>query len=198
MKAAWVLQTFSTIFYVVFSVVVYVYVGSTVQSPALFSLPPIWSKISFGIGLGNFLVSASLCSHTAAKLVFVRIFRHSRHVYTHTWLGWSVWTLLCFIAVTISCIFAIAVPIFSDIISLTASLFAAWYTYGIAGFFWLHDTYHLKGEWEGLRQRWIGTSVAVLTVLAGAFMCVAGTFVSIKLIVIAYNTGLVGKPFACQ
>jgi hypothetical protein len=91
-----------------------------------------------------------------------------------------VWALLCFAAVGIAFIFAIAVPIFSDIISLTAALFAAWYTYGIAGFFWLHDTYYLKGKWEGLKQRWMGTTVAVLTVLAGAFISVAGTFVSIK------------------
>ena len=56
LQAAWCLQGFSTIFYAVFSVVVYVYVGSTVASPALFSLPPVWAKITFAVGLGNFLV----------------------------------------------------------------------------------------------------------------------------------------------
>ena len=55
-QAAWVLQGFSTTFYAVFSVVVYVYVGSTVQSPALFSLPPVWEKITFAIGMVNFLM----------------------------------------------------------------------------------------------------------------------------------------------
>ena len=35
-KAAWLLQGFATIFYAVFSVVVYVYIGSNVASPAMF------------------------------------------------------------------------------------------------------------------------------------------------------------------
>ena len=49
LQAAWCLQGFATIFYSVFSVVIYVYIGSTVASPALFSLPPTWAKITFGI-----------------------------------------------------------------------------------------------------------------------------------------------------
>ena len=55
-QAAWALQGFATTFYVVFSVIIYAYIGNTVASPALLSLPPIWSKITFGIGLVNFLL----------------------------------------------------------------------------------------------------------------------------------------------
>ena len=94
MRAAWVLQIFATAFYVVFAVVLYVYVGPTVASPAFTSLPPKWQKAAYGIAIPNFLISGSLYSHTAAKLVFVRIFRKSRHLYSHTVLGWTVWILL--------------------------------------------------------------------------------------------------------
>ncbi|KAI0724390.1 amino acid transporter [Cerioporus squamosus] len=197
MKAAWVLQGFSTTFYAIFSVVIYCYLGSTVASPALFSLPPVWSKAAFGIGLVNFLIAGALYSHTAAKLVFLRLFRHSHHVHSHTVLGWSVWVFLCFAAVAIAFILASAVPIFSYLTGITASVFASWYTYGIAGFFWLYDTFYLKGGAEALKRRWIGTTMATLTVVAGAFICVAGTYVSIKLIVDAYAGGLVGQPFTC-
>ncbi|KAG1885688.1 transmembrane amino acid transporter protein-domain-containing protein [Suillus subluteus] len=197
MKAAWCLQVFATIFYAVFSIVMYVYIGNTVQSPALFSLPPAWAKATFGIALANFLFSAGLYTHTGAKLVFVRIFRHSEHVYSHTLLGWTVWTLLCFAGVAIAVILAVAVPIFSYLIGITAALFAAWYTYGLAGLFWLHDVYHLKGGVDGLKRRPIGTTIAVLTIISGAFICVAGTYVSIKLIVEAYANGQAGRPFVC-
>ncbi|KAG2368224.1 transmembrane amino acid transporter protein-domain-containing protein [Suillus spraguei] len=197
MKAAWCLQGFATVFYAVFSIVMYVYIGNTVQSPALFSLPPAWEKATFAIALPNFLFCAGLCTHTAAKLVFVRIFRHSKHVHSHTLLGWTVWTLLCFAAIAIAVILAIAVPIFSYLIGIAAALFAAWYTYGLAGFFWLHDVYHMKGGVNGLKQRSIGTVIAVLTVISGAFICVAGTYVSIKLIAEAYADGQVGRPFVC-
>ncbi|KAI0778022.1 transmembrane amino acid transporter protein-domain-containing protein [Trametes elegans] len=197
MKAAWVLQGFSTAFYAVFSVVVYCYIGNTVASPALFSLPPVWSKVTFAFGLVNFLLSGGLYAHAAAKLVFFRLFRRSRHVYSHTPLGWTLWVALCFAMSAIAFVFASAVPIFSYLASIAASLFASWYTYGVAGLFWLFDTYRLQGGVDALKRRWIGTTLASATVLAGAFMCIAGTYVSIKLISDAYRDGTVGRPFTC-
>ncbi|CCM00885.1 uncharacterized protein FIBRA_02931 [Fibroporia radiculosa] len=197
MKAAWTLQVFATLFYAIFSVVIYVYLGSEVNSPALLSLSPVWSKLTFAIGMVNFLISGGLYCHTAAKLVFVRIFRRSRHLYSHTMLGWSTWIVLCFVSTGLAFIFAGAVPIFSDLVGISASVFASWYTYGIAGFFWLYDAFYLEGGAPALRRRWVGTLLAVLTILSGAFICVAGTYVSIKLIVEAYASGAVGKPFAC-
>jgi hypothetical protein len=112
--------------------------------------------------------------------VYIRLFRHSRHLYKHSILGWTVWIALCVIAVGIAFVFSISVPIFTYLIGIAASLFASWYTYGIAGFFWLHDTYYLKGGSKGLRKHGFGTVIAILTILAGAFICVAGTYISIK------------------
>ena len=181
-----------------FSIVNYVYIGNTTQSPNFFSLPPKWAKACFGVAFFNFLLcvvplflvcchtedvfdsTAGIYLHTAAKVIFVRLFRHSEHVHSHTILGWTVWTLLCFGGVVIGVLLAIAVPIFSYLIGITAALFAAWYTYGLAGFFWLFDTYHLKGGIGAFRRRPIGTVLAVMTILAGAFICVAGTYVFVK------------------
>lgn len=118
--------------------------------------------------------------HTAAKVIFVRLFRHSKHVHSHTILGWTVWTLLCFISVIIGVVLAVAVPIFSYLTGIIAALFAVWYTYGLAGFFWLFDTYHLKGGMDGIRRRPVGAVLAVATILVGAFICVAGTYVFVK------------------
>ncbi|KAG1798570.1 uncharacterized protein HD556DRAFT_1462163 [Suillus plorans] len=182
------LQSFTTVFYVVFSVVMYVYNGNTVQSLVLFSLPPVRAKAAFTIALPNFLFY---------KACVVRIFCHSEHIHSHTLLGWTVWTLLCFASSAMAAILAIAVPIFSYLIGITAALFAAWYAYGLAVFFWLHDTYHLEGGMDGLKRRSIGTILAVLTIISGTFICVAGTYVSIKLIAEAYANGQVGRPFVC-
>ncbi|KAH7882791.1 transmembrane amino acid transporter protein-domain-containing protein [Phlebopus sp. FC_14] len=198
MKAACCLQGFATTFYVVFSIVMYAYIGNGVQSPALLSLPPNWAKASFAIALVNFLITGGILIHTAAKTLFIRLFRRSSHLYSHTILGWAVWCALCFTGVFIAVLFAVAVPIFSYLIGISASLFAAWYTYGLAGFFWIHDTYHLKGGSAAFWKRPFGTALAMLTVLAGAFICIAGTYVSIKLIADAYAAGLVGKPFSCS
>lgn len=133
MKAAYTLQIFATTFYVVFAIVCYVYLGDTVASPAFGSLATKWAKAAYGIALPNFLVAGALYSHTSAKLFFVRFFRHSRHLHSHTLVGWGTWTALIILMNGAAFVLAVGVPIFNYLIGLAASLFAAWYTYGIAG-----------------------------------------------------------------
>lgn len=67
-----------------------------------------------------------------------------------------------------------------DVLTSSAALFAAWFTYGIAGFFWIHDTYYLHGGMRELKRRFMGTILALLTILAGAFICLAGTYVFVR------------------
>lgn len=116
MKAAYTLQTFATTFYAVFAAVVYVYIGSTVQSPAFGSLETKWAKAAYGIAIPNFLIAGSLYAHTASKLVFVRIFRKSRHLHSHTVLGWATWSILVLIMNGAAFVLAVGVPIFNYLI----------------------------------------------------------------------------------
>lgn len=136
----------------------------------------------YGIALPNFLIAGSLYSHTAAKLFFIRLFRRTRHLHEHTVLGWTTWTILIVLANGAAFVLAVGVPIFAYLVSIAASLFASWYTYGIAGAFWLYDAWHGlgKGRVQGRYgiQAWkaspLKTLVNILTFFAGAFICVAG------------------------
>jgi len=101
---------------------------------------------------------------------------------------------LCLVAITIAFVFSIAIPIFAYLIGITAALFASWYTYGLAGFFWLHDA---RRNSKYTKMNRTMAVLSVLTIVAGAFICVAGTYVSIQLIIDAYAIGIVGKPFTC-
>lgn len=201
MKAAWTLQLFATGFYTLFAVVMYVYIGNGVASPAFSSLPPFWAKLSYGIAIPNFLICGAIYIHVAAKIIFTRIFRKSRHLHSKTVLGYGVWAGLIFLSTAVAFVLAVAVPIFSYLIGLLAALFASWYTYGIAGMFWLHDAYFgynsIGRGWSVLKRRWLMTTISIATILSGAFFCVAGTYVIIKLIADAYSSGAVGKPFTC-
>ena len=94
-------------------------------------------------------------------------------------------------------VLAVGVPIFNYLIGIAASLFASWYTYGIAGAFWLYDAYHYEGGRYAWRKHWFLTVLNVATLFAGAFICVAGMYVTIKSIVDAYSNGQVGSPFSC-
>jgi len=197
MKAAYTLQIFATTFYAVFAAVTYVYLGPTVSSPSFSSLDPVWAKAAYGVALPNFLIAGSLYAHTASKLFFIRFFRHSRHLHSHTVTGWGVWTLLVIVMNGAAFVLAVGVPIFNYLIGLAASLFAAWYTYGIAGAFWLHDSYHDGAGVRTWKEKWAQTALCVATIVAGAFICVAGTYVSVKGIVDAYNGGTVPAAFSC-
>lgn len=110
-KAAWALQVFSTTWYVIFAVVSYVYLGSTVQSPSFLSLSEVWAKVAWGLFLPNILVAGALYNHFAAKIVLVRMFRGSRHLTENTMLGWSVWILLLAIANACGFVLATGVPV---------------------------------------------------------------------------------------
>ncbi|BFZ56397.1 hypothetical protein PYCC9005_003443 [Savitreella phatthalungensis] len=202
MKAAWALQGFATVFYVVFAIVMYVYIGDQVQSPAFGSLPKVWGKIAYGLALPNFLICGAVYVHVAAKIIFTRVFRKSRHLHSHTVVGWGFWVGLVFITTAIAFILAVAVPVFSYLIGVIASVFASWYTFGLGGFFILHLLWY---GWarskatgiDGWRQNPIQTTLAFLCIIAALFICVAGTYVTIKLIADAYSSGLIGTPFQC-
>ena len=94
-------------------------------------------------------------------------------------------------------VLAVGVPIFNYLIGIAASLFASWYTYGIAGAFWLYDAHRYEGGSSAWKRHWFLTVLNVLTLVAGAFICVAGMYVTVKSIVEAYAAGLVGSPFSC-
>ncbi|KAF6814629.1 transmembrane amino acid transporter [Colletotrichum plurivorum] len=180
MRAAYALQGFATTFYAVFAAVCYVYLGDGVASPAFSSIEPRWAKAAYGVAIPNFLLAGSLYAHAAAKLLFVRFFRGSRHLHSHTAVGWGAWAFLVVLANAAAFALAVGVPIFNYLIGIAASLFAAWYTYGLAGPFWLHDSYHDHGGAREWARKWIQTLLSVLTFVAGGFICVAGTYVTIR------------------
>ncbi|KAI1477595.1 transmembrane amino acid transporter protein-domain-containing protein [Daldinia eschscholtzii] len=197
MKSAWTLQIVATSFYIAFAVVTYWYIGQGVSSPSLLSLSPLWSKVSFGLAIPNFFIAGSLNLHTAAKLMFVRLFRRSHHIHSHTFTGWSVWALLVLLVNTAAFLFAVGIPIFNYLVGIAASVFAAWYTYGLAGAFWLHDTYHYRGGYGGWFKRPIMFVLNVLTVLAGGFICVGGLYATIYSLREAAKAGELPPPFQC-
>ncbi|KAI1437466.1 transmembrane amino acid transporter [Xylaria sp. CBS 124048] len=197
MKAIWALQISGTILFIIFAVVSYYYIGPGVASPSLLSLSPLWSKITFGLVIPNCFISASLYSHTACKLVFVRLFRHSKHIHSHTFLGWGVWTLLIVVANGLAFVFAVGIPTFNYLVGIVAALFASWYTYGLAGAFWLHDAYHFKGGVQAWTRQPVMFALNVFTIIAGAFICVGGLYGTIASWIEATASGELPPSFQC-
>jgi hypothetical protein len=196
-KSAVTLQSFATVLYVVFAVVTYVFIGDTVASPSFLSLEIRWQKAAFGISLLNFIIAGGLYAHTAAKLIFVRLFRHSRHLHSHSVTGWTTWVCLVLVVNAAAFVLAVGIPIFNYLIGIAASLFAAWYTYGLAGFFLFHMLYHDGQGYREWARKWLQSLLALVTIFLGAFICVAGTYVTIRGIRDAYAAGTLMPPFSC-
>ncbi|KAI5204936.1 hypothetical protein AUEXF2481DRAFT_216143 [Aureobasidium subglaciale EXF-2481] len=196
-KSAWALQVFSTTWYVIFAVVSYCYLGAGVQSPSFLSLSKVWAKAAWGLFLPNILVAGALYNHFSAKLIFVRMFRGSKHLTENTLVGWTIWILLLAIANACGFVLATGVPFFSYLGGIVASAFASWYTYGLAGAFWWHDTHYFGDGWRSVRQRWPMFLLCFATLVLGGFICVGGLYAIIKSLIEAYASGAVGHPFTC-
>ncbi len=63
--------------------------------------------------------------------------------------------------------------------------------------FFLYDAYTDDGGVRAWKRKWAQTTLAVLTIASGGFICVAGMYVTVRAIVEAYASGEISKPFAC-
>jgi amino acid permease len=92
---------------------------------------------------------------------------------------------------TLSFLLAEAIPIFNYLLSLTGSICFAPLSLILPGCFWLKDFWSWKRGSAGRQAAFWGH---VFVVLVGTFMCVAGTYATVQLIIDAYAAGTIGKP----
>lgn len=90
------------------------------------------------------IIAGVIYGHVAAKLIYVRIFRGTKHMSTRTWLAQGSWMGITLVIWVIAFIIAESIPDFNDLLALISSLFASWFTYGLSGVFWLFLNY---GKW---------------------------------------------------
>ncbi|CRK15622.1 hypothetical protein BN1708_002812 [Verticillium longisporum] len=182
--------------HVTMSLVVYLYCGKYVASPALGSAGGLLMKIAHGISIPGFIMTCTLRVHLAAKTLVVRSLRHSEHLQNRSFTHWAVWL---YVGSTIGIsslafICAGAVPFFSYLIGLHGALCLAPTCLVIPAWMGLYM------DWELRRTSWKKRGVCHLhmfTVMVGLFMTVGGTTTTIQSIVDAYEAGSVGTPFSC-
>ncbi|OAQ60695.1 amino acid transporter [Pochonia chlamydosporia 170] len=192
-KALMVCQSGITLAYIVVGVVVYYYCGSYVASPALGSAGPLIKKVAYGIALPGLLVTDLLLLHIAAKSIFVRILRNSRHLASNTVKHWVVWLGSTFAIAVVAYIIASAIPIFGQLIALIGALLGPILCFYPPGFMWMYDNWK---RYDGQKQsRWYsGVTASVFVIVTGTFLIVAGTYSAIYTIV---NTPGSSQVWSC-
>jgi len=193
-KALFTCMGFVHCAYLVCALIVYKYCGTWVTSPSLGSAGATIQIVSYGIGFIGLLVSGALGLHIAAKYLFVRILRNTKHLQSNTLIHWGTW-LSCTFGLSILAFFlSQAIPIFNYILALTGSLCFAPLTIILTGFLWLN----MNKSWKkGTALQRGAFYLHFLIPLLGTFMCVGGTYAVIQEIIDAYADGTVGGVFSC-
>ncbi|RAH79099.1 amino acid transporter [Aspergillus japonicus CBS 114.51] len=169
-KALYLLQTIDTTLYILVAVLIYYFAGPTVVSPALGSASPVVRKI---------IISGVVNGHIACKYIYIRLFRGTDRVHATDWTSYALWAGIALGVWALAWVIAEAIPSFSNILSLVASLLATWFTYGLPGIFWLYLNW---GLWFSSLGKFALTVVNVFMFCAGAIICGLGLYVSGKAI----------------
>ncbi|KAF8475034.1 transmembrane amino acid transporter protein-domain-containing protein [Kalaharituber pfeilii] len=191
-KALFSLQISDTILYLVAAVVIYYYTGKNVASPALGSTGPLLRKIAYGIASPTIIIAGVINAHVAAKYVYLRMFRGTKHLGAGSLYSNTVWVVILVIIWVIAWVIAEAIPSFNNLLALISALFVSWFTYGVSGVMWLHIN---KGGWF---LNWKKTCLTVINFgicVMGIAIAVLGLYSSGKAIHDQDANGL--SAFSC-
>ncbi|OQE36812.1 hypothetical protein PENCOP_c011G05766 [Penicillium coprophilum] len=189
-KTLYLLQITDTSMYVIAAVVIYIYGGKDVKSPALSSTSPITAKVAYGIAIPTIVIAGVINGHVASKYVYVRLFRGTDHMQKRTFFSVGSWILITLVLWVIAWIISEAIPVFNTLLSLITSLFASWFTYGLSGVFWLFLN---RGQYWASWKKMVLTAINLGIVAIGACLCGMGLWVSGK----AIHDDSSGASFSC-
>lgn len=189
---------FEVVIYTVVAVVIYAFAGDYVTSPALGSAPRLPAKIAYGILIPSVLGTGLVIGITAIKYMYVSIMRKVKpqHINTHNGWTWIMWVSIGTLFWIVTFVVSNAIPIFSSILNISASIFVSWFTFGLTSVFWIHLNW---GRQFSTRTK------SVLAILNWAIMAftlflnAGGLYSSLKALIDIFNdpnNGL-GGPFTC-
>jgi hypothetical protein len=190
-KALALLQITDTSLYLIAAVVTYIYVGPDVPSPALSASNSMtMRKAIWGIAIPTIVIAGVIYGHVAAKYIFVRIFRDSKHMVRRTKTSTLAWFGITFGIWVLAMVIAESIPVFNSLLGLIAALFVSWFSYGLPGLFWLWMNW---GNLFTSTRQTISCVANVFLLLTGFLICILGGWASIESLVEEDFT----KPWTC-
>lgn len=79
------------------------------------------------------MIAGVIYANVAAKQIYVRLFRGTRHIHESTWLSVGTWIGILLALWTVAWVIAESIPVFNDLNALIVALFVSWFTYGLPG-----------------------------------------------------------------
>eukprot|EP00871_Galdieria_phlegrea_P003409 jgi/Galph1/4069/GphlegSOOS_G2780.1 len=193
-RALFCLQLSDTTIYLLTGIVMYTFAGGNALSPVISSIHSnVLRNIAYGIATPMIIIAGVIYAHVAAKFIFFRLLpmRYAYHFRQHSFLSWVIWSSICAMIWFSGWFIAEAIPFFNELLSLTASLYASQFTYGLSGAFWLFDNQGRR------RQRWRLTLLNVSIVALSVVIIILGAYSSIVEIIHKQQDTKYDKSFSC-
>ncbi|KAH7126390.1 amino acid transporter [Dactylonectria estremocensis] len=193
-KSTWAVMIVQIAIYTLTGAIIYAFVGQDVQSPALLSAGPVISRVVFGIALPVIFISGSINTTVVCRYIHGNLYKDSVVRYVNTKKGWVTWLGLVSIITLFAWIIAEAVPIFSELLSISASLFVSGLSFYFPPLMWF---FLLKeGKWYSKEN--IKSAVCNgIVFLVGIIVLVAGTYSTVVELINKFASGTINKPFSC-
>lgn len=195
-KSIWALGLIEIFIYTLTGAIIYSFVGSNVESPAILSGSKVLSRVAFGIALPVIFISGAINTTVVGKYIMERVFPSSDVRFVNTRKGWGIWLMLIAGLTLTAWVIAEAIPFFNALLGIISSLFISGFTFYFPALFWF--TIVKEGKWNANAKN-IGLSITnALVFCIGLCVLVCGTYASIEDILDKYKTGSVGQSFACS
>lgn len=193
-KSIWSLGIIEIIIYTLTGAIIYAFVGSDVQSPALLSAGGLVSRVAFGVALPVIFISGSINITVAGRYIHGRLFKHSINRFINTTMGWVTWLAIITVITILAFITAEAIPIFSDLLSLCSSLFVSGFSFYLPALMWFKLI--KQGRWYD-RENLGHALMCALAFVVGLVVLGCGTYASIVDIRDNFRQGTVSGVFTC-
>ncbi|KAK3185909.1 hypothetical protein K4F52_005364 [Lecanicillium sp. MT-2017a] len=193
-KSIWALGIIEIVIYTLTGALIYAFVGPEVKSPALLSAGDLISKIAFGIALPVIFISGSINTTVVGRYIHGRIYKNSIIRFINTPRGWITWILLVTVVTIIAWVIAESIPFFSDLLSISSSLFVSGFTYYFPPIMWVMLL--KKGSFFSKENLW-KTALNFVAAAVGLIVLVGGTYSSIVDIMDHYEAKDVRGVFTC-
>lgn len=171
-KACLVAGVIVGIIYLAFSLVIYRWCGVWLSVPAFGSAGELFKKISYGIALPGLVIGVGIYQHVAAKYVFVRLLRDSKHLQANTGVHWFTWLGTNLLLGALAFIVAEAVPILNYLLGLAGALCYAPFSLVFPALLWMYD---FRGHRSGSTGQKTMYGLHAFIVVLGVFMVIGGT-----------------------
>ncbi|CAM1500556.1 Fc.00g097180.m01.CDS01 [Cosmosporella sp. VM-42] len=199
-KSLWACTIAEIIVFSVVGGVIYAYTGNQyVTAPAFGSLDVTYKKAAFSLMIPTIIFLGTLYASVTARFVFFRVFRNSKHMNSHTLVGWGSWAGILLATWILAFIISQVIPFFNSLLAVMSSLFDSFFGW----IFWAVTYFRMRKADKTVARKHsffadaFSWSLNALILVTGIFFLTAGTYASVQGIIDQYDAGTVGGVFSC-